>query len=472
MTRAHSSRLRKVLLPTWLLLGDTVVAFAALSLAYWLRYESPLREFAAIEVTDARFTAYIPLLLLGVAFLIAGFAQLNLYEERLLLRKYQGLSLVIKATTIWVAAYLGLALVVKFDPPISRFFVPIAYGCVLALMFLWRTAFYALLVRPRWRERIRQQVAVLGWSEEAAALVAELAAQPAHPYQFRGVVTLPGEAAPPASVLGSLDTLPDTLATHHIDILIAARTDLSREQLLRVVESCERAYVEWKVIPNSFQILLSGLRLQTIGRLPVLGVEDLAINKLFNRALKRFVDLIGAFIGLLFSAPVILVLALAIKRESPGGPVFFRQTRVGAGHRTFTLWKLRSMVPEAAASDYARQSTARGDARLLRIGAFMRRWNLDELPQYWNVLRGDMSLVGPRPERPVHVDRLSAEIPHYLPRHLAKPGMSGWAQVNGLRGESSIAQRIQHDIYYIENWSLWLDIQILLLTFVRWKNAY
>jgi lipopolysaccharide/colanic/teichoic acid biosynthesis glycosyltransferase len=173
-----------------------------------------------------------------------------------------------------------------------------------------------------------------------------------------------------------------------------------------------------------------------------------------------------------YAAPVIALLALLIKRESPGGPVFFAQTRVGAGHRPFTLWKLRSMVPEAAASDGERQSTARGDARLLRIGAFMRRWNLDELPQFWNVIRGDMSLVGPRPERPYHVDRLSAEIPHYLPRHLAKPGMSGWAQVNGLRGESSIARRIQHDIYYIENWSLWLDLQIIALTFVRWKNAY
>jgi lipopolysaccharide/colanic/teichoic acid biosynthesis glycosyltransferase len=129
-------------------------------------------------------------------------------------------------------------------------------------------------------------------------------------------------------------------------------------------------------------------------------------------------------------------------------------------------------VPEAAAVDGQRQSTARNDTRLLRIGAFMRRWNLDELPQFWNVLLGQMSLVGPRPERPVHVDKLSTEIPHYHPRHLVKPGMSGWAQVNGLRGDSSIAQRIQHDIYYIENWSLWLDVQILLLTFVRWKNAY
>jgi exopolysaccharide biosynthesis polyprenyl glycosylphosphotransferase len=471
MTRTSSSRLRKVILPSWLLIGDTIVAFAALSLAYWLRYESPLRQLAAIDVPDARYGAYVPLLLLGVAFLIAGFAQLNLYEERLLLRKYQGLALIIKATTYWLAAYLGLALVVKFDPPISRLFVPIAYVCVLALMFLWRSAFYSALIRPAWRERTRQQVAVLGWNDEARALAGELAAQPAHPYRFRGVITLPGEPATPESI-GTLDTLTDALARHQIDILIASRTDIPRDQLLRVVESCERAYVEWKVIPNSFQILLSGLRLQTVGRLPVLGIEELAINKLFNRALKRGVDLIGATLGLLLSLPVLALLALLIKRESPGGPTFFRQTRIGAGHRTFTLWKLRSMVPDAARRDGERQSTARNDERLLRIGALMRRWNLDELPQFWNVLRGDMSLVGPRPERPHHVDRLSSEIPHYLPRHLVKPGMSGWAQVNGLRGDTSIAQRIQHDIYYIENWSLWLDLQILLLTFVRWKNAY
>jgi exopolysaccharide biosynthesis polyprenyl glycosylphosphotransferase len=468
--RTSSSRLRKVVLPAWLVAGDTFVAFAALALAFWLRYYSPLARFG-LDVPDAHFVDYVPLLLMGVGFLIAGYAQLNSYEERLLLRKYQGLALIIKGTTYWLAGYLALALVIKFDPPISRLFVPIAYVCVLGLMFIWRSVFYALLLRPAWREQLRQQVAILGWNEEARALAAELQAQPAHPYQFRGIITLEGESTPPM-VLGSIDELPEVLARHRLDIVIAARTDLPRAQLLRVVETCERAYVEWKVVPSSFQILLSGLRLQTIGRLPVLGVEELAISRLFNRGLKRGVDLTGALLGLLLSAPVIAALAVLIKRESPGGPVFFRQPRIGAGHRTFTLWKLRSMVPDAAVHDGEQQSTVRGDARLLRIGAFMRRWNLDELPQFWNVLRGDMSLVGPRPERPLHVDRLSTEIAHYLPRHIVKPGMSGWAQVNGLRGDTSIEQRIQHDIYYIENWSLWLDIQILLLTFVRWKNAY
>lgn len=463
------ARLRKVLLPAWLVVGDAVMAFVALAIAYWLRYESPLRKLALIDVPNARFVDYVPLLALGVAFLIAGFAQLNLYEERWLLRKYQSLALIGKGATIWLAAYLALALVIKFDPPISRLFVPMGYISVMLVMFVWRSAFYAAVVRPAWCERLRQQVAVLGWNPEAQALARELRSDPRHPYQFRGVITLPGETAPPEA-LGSVENLPALLERYRIDVLIAARTDLDREQLLRAVETCERAYVAWKVIPSSFQIFLSGLRLQTIGRLPVLGVEELPINRLFNRAVKRMVDLAGAAVGLVVSAPVILMLAFLIKRESPEGSVFFAQRRVGAGHREFTLWKLRSMVPGAPAQDRERQSTRRGDERLLRIGAFMRRWNLDELPQFWNVLRGDMSLVGPRPERPYHVERLATEIPHYIPRHLAKPGMSGWAQVQGLRGDSDLAARVQHDIYYIENWSLWLDVQILLLTFFRWRS--
>lgn len=470
MRRTSSRRLRNIVLPAWLVVGDTVFAFAGLALGYWTRYQTPLGHIG-IDVPDATFGEYVPLLLMGVAFLIAGYAQLGLYEERLLLRKYQSLALIIKGTSIWLAGYLGLALVLKFNPPISRLFVPLAYLGVVGVMFVWRSAFYAILIHPRWRERIRQRVAILGWNDEARSLVDDLESQPAHPYQFCGVIPLPGDRIG-ARTVGDFETLADTLTQNQIDILISARTDLPREQLLRVVQACERTYVDWKVIPSSFQIFLSGLRLQTVGRLPVLGIEDLAINKLFNRALKRLVDLIGAAIGLIVSLPVMVVLAILIKRESPAGPVLFAQTRVGSGHRNFTLWKLRSMLPDAAVSDGERQSTARNDARLLRVGAFMRRWNLDELPQFWNVLRGDMSLIGPRPERPYHVDRLSEEIPHYLPRHLAKPGMSGWAQVNGLRGDSSIAERIQHDIYYIENWSLWLDVQILLLTFVRWKNAY
>jgi lipopolysaccharide/colanic/teichoic acid biosynthesis glycosyltransferase len=498
---------RETIAPLTLLGGDTLVTFAGLSLGYWLRYVSPLARLG-IDVPDATYARYLPLLLVGVALLIAAFAQFGLYDTRLLLRRYLSLNAILKGAAFWLVIYLSISLVLKFDPPISRLFVVIAFFCVVVLLYFWRALAYTLLTRPAVVGRLRRRAVLLGWNDAARALAAELTRDPAHPFALAGNITLGRDTtspftsrpechvirdtlspAPPLEstechlisdtagelrlrVLGGAAELEAILAHEAADVLIITRLDLPRADVQRIVETCERAYVEWKIVPGTFDIFLSGLHLQTVGRVPVLGVEELAIRRLFNRGAKRAFDLLGAVVGLILSAPIVAVLAVLIKRESPHGSVFFRQTRVGTGHQPFTVWKLRSMVPDAAATDGARQSTARGDARLLRIGAFMRRWNLDELPQFWNVLRGDMSLVGPRPERPLHVDRLSAEIPHYLPRHLVKPGMTGWAQVNGLRGDSDLAARVQHDIYYIENWSWWLDVQIILLTFVRWKNAY
>ncbi len=472
------------MVPLVLLGGDTLVTFAGLALGYWIRYASPLAPESGtgffIPVPDATFPRYLPLLLVGVALLLAAFAQFGLYDSRLLLRRYLSLNAILKGAAFWLVAYLGVSLVLKFDPPISRLFVVIAFVCVIALLSLWRSLAYAIVTRTSLLARLRRRAVLLGWNDDAHALAAEIIRDPAHPFSLAGVVTLGGDTSAFANVagrpadLGSVGELPAIFKRESIDLLIITRLDLPRDELQRIVETCERAYVEWKIVPGAFDIFLSGLRLQTIGRVPVLGVEELAINRLLNRALKRTIDLVGATFGLVISAPFIAVLAALIKRESPGGPVFFRQVRVGADHRSFTLFKLRSMTPDAAATDSARQSTARDDPRLLRIGALMRRWNLDELPQYWNVLCGDMSLVGPRPERPHHVEHLAHAIPHYMPRHVVKPGMTGWAQVNGLRGESDLAARAQHDIYYIENWSVWLDVQILLLTFARWRgtNAY
>lgn len=482
MPRAASNSFRETTVPLTLLAGDTVVTFGGVALAWWLRYVSPVGRIG-IDVPDATFPRYLPLLLLGVGLLVGAFAQFGLYDTRLVLRRYQSLNAILKGAAFWLVAYLSVSLVLKFDPEISRLFVILAFVCVVTLLYAWRTVVYAVATRTSVLARLRRRAVLLGWNEHAQALAAEIARDPAHPFVLTGMIAPHGTPAPfpvpteaPAATalrpLGSAVELPEILARESPDLLILTRLDLPHDEVQAIVEACERNYVEWKIVPGTFDIFLSGLRLQTIGRVPVLGVEELAINRLFNRALKRGFDLLAATVGLVLSAPVVVVLAALIKRESPEGPVFFRQARVGASHQPFTLWKLRSMRPDAAATDSQRQSTARGDPRLLRIGAFLRRWNLDELPQFWNVLRGEMSLVGPRPERPYHVEQLAAAIPHYLPRHLVKPGMTGWAQINGLRGDSDLGARVQHDIYYIENWSVWLDVQIVLLTFVRWKNAY
>ena len=467
----YGNPLRQVVLPGLLFAGDIAVAFAGLSLAWWIRY----RALAAVGVPaeSARYADYMPLLAVGVGLLGGTFAHLGLYHDRLLLRRYQSFAIILKGTVFWFAAYLGLSLTLKFQPPISRIFVAVAFLCVVVLLYLWRSAFVASIGRGLLLERIQQRVAILGWSDDAARLVAEVATTGSHPFQIVGLVAeFPGQPDPrahlPALVLGDFGELGDILHRHRIDILIAAHLDLPPDRLQTLVRTCERHYVELKVVPSIFQVFVSGLRMQTVGPVPVLGVEELPATRLLNRVLKRSTDLVGALVGLAISTPIIAVLAWLIRRESPG-PIFYAQERIGAGHRPFTMWKLRSMRPDSSDPRHLRAGFAQADPRL-RIGRFMRRWNLDELPQFWNVLRGDMSLVGPRPERPVHVDRLTDEIPHYLPRHMVKPGMTGWAQVNGLRGVGDLRARIQHDIYYIENWSFWLDAQILLLTFVRWRS--
>lgn len=498
MSRAAANSLREKTIPIALLAGDTLVTFAGLVLGWWLRYQSPLGRLG-LDVEDASLERYLPLLLVGVALLLAAFAQFGLYDARILLRRYQSLNGIIKGTAFWLMAYLGLSLVLKFDPPISRLFAFVAFGCVIALLFVWRSFVYSVVIHTPLLQQVRRRAILLGWNDDSRAIATAISTDAANPLEFVGVVSLPDdgrEKESDASIeprgsaqgsaegarserngptfsdkfLGTVDALDAVLEHEAVDLLIATRFDIPREQLRGVVETCERHYVEWKIVPGAFDIFLSGLRLQTIGGVPVLGVEELAVNRLVSRVVKRSVDLAGGCIGLVLSLPLMLIIAALIKRESPNGPVLFQQQRVGVGHKPFTLYKLRSMKPEAAAADEVRQSTARADPRLLRIGASIRRWNLDELPQFWNVIRGDMSLIGPRPERPFHVDQLALNIAHYLPRHVVKPGMSGWAQVNGLRGDSDLAERVQHDIYYIENWSIWLDIQIILLTFVRWRN--
>jgi len=472
-SRGRQSTLRQLVLPAILIVGDLAFAFAALSLAWWIRYETRLGQFG-IPVGNARFADYLPLLLVGVALLSGTYAHLRLYDERLLLRRYQSYGIILKGSVFWLMAYLGVSLALKFQPPISRVFVTVAFLCLAALLFLWRVLFVSVISRGSLLEHIQQRVALLGWNDDALRLVREISGAKAHPYQIVGLVgEEPGRrpdprADLPALVLGHFGELDSLLRTHRIDIVIAAHLAFPPERLRELVRTCERHYVELKIVPSVFEVFVSGLRMQAIGAVPLLGIEELAITRLLNRLAKRAADLVGAVVGLILSAPIVVLLAILIRRESPG-PVFYRQERIGVGHRPFTMWKLRSMHMGASSPDYLRQGFGGNDPRL-RIGRFMRRWNLDELPQFWNVLRGEMSLVGPRPERPIHVDRLSDEIPHYLPRHLVKPGMTGWAQVNNLRGTGDLHARIQHDIYYIENWSLWLDVQIILLTFARWRS--
>ncbi|TMD41417.1 MAG: exopolysaccharide biosynthesis polyprenyl glycosylphosphotransferase [Chloroflexi bacterium] len=235
--------------------------------------------------------------------------------------------------------------------------------------------------------------------------------------------------------------------------------------MLHLIKTCDDLQVDFRMLPDVFEIITTRVSADVVDGIPLVGVRRSQVEGL-GLVLKRAFDLVLAVLLLGLLSPILLLLALAIRLSSTKGPVLFRQERVGKDGQIFTLLKFRSMIPDAEAATGPVFATA-DDQRRTAIGRLIRRFSLDELPQLLNIVRGDMSLVGPRPERPYFVERFGAEIPRYLERHQVRPGVTGWAQVNDLRGTTSIADRTIYDIYYIENWSLSFDIKILLLTIGR-----
>jgi exopolysaccharide biosynthesis polyprenyl glycosylphosphotransferase len=243
----------------------------------------------------------------------------------------------------------------------------------------------------------------------------------------------------------------------------------AQSEIVSLANLCEKMMVQFKVIPSYFQILVSGLHLETVSGIPILGVSRLPLDRTANIVLKRVIDIIGSIVGLVFSIPLIAIFGALVYLESPG-PILYRQRRLGRNGQEFFIFKIRSMKLNAEAKGQIGWTT-KNDPRRLRIGGFMRKWNIDEIPQFWNVLMGEMSLVGPRPERPELIRNFKDEIPHYNARHNVKPGITGWAQVKGFRGDTDLGERIKCDLFYLENWNVLLDFQIMLMTFSRRENA-
>jgi exopolysaccharide biosynthesis polyprenyl glycosylphosphotransferase len=352
--------------------------------------------------------------------------------------------------------------------------VAIACACTLPAIVLWRVVLHSLLGFGSFRTRLQQRVLLIGWNREAIQLVDAIAGDRHHPYRVIGCLQArpqrpDEETRAGCPSLGSLSELEQVLVAHSVDVVIVSDLGLGMDSIAQVVEFCERRYVDFKIVPTLFRVFVSHLKLQSVSGIPVLGIENLEIATPASAFMKRAFDLLGSIVGLILSAPIIAILAVLIKLESPG-PFIYGQTRTGRNGRSFRIYKMRSMRLDAEAN--GAQWATEADPRRTKIGAFMRSTNLDELPQFWNVFRGEMSLVGPRPERPELIARFETEIPHYNPRHTVRPGMTGWAQVNGLRGNTSLVERIKYDLYYIENWSIIFDVQIIILTFFKRSNAY
>lgn len=449
------------------------MALLAAYSAYWLRFHTVLRDFGNFDAMTLR--QYSGHTALGSLTLLLVMSWQGIYHQNILLRSRWVSSNIAKGILIWTAGFLALTLALKLQPPISRVFVLLNGATALLLVLGWRSVFLNYLRSPGRIEALQQRALFVGWNAEAQGLWRTLKRDQARAHDILGWVRTdsaedghPGDDSLPC--LGGLHEVEHLVSAHAVDMIMVADLHGPREQMIALANLCEREMIQFKVIPSCFRVFVSGLTLETIAGTPVLGVTRLPLDDTFNVMIKRVIDVIGAVAGLVLSAPVIAVFSAIVWLESRG-PVFYRQRRWGVNGVPFEIIKIRSMRPDAEKSNGA-QWCSKDDPRRLHVGAFMRRWNIDELPQFWNVLKGEMSLVGPRPERPELIAGFKHQIPHYNARHHSKPGMTGWAQINGLRGDTDLGERIQCDLWYLENWSLWLDLQIMLLTFFKRDNAY
>jgi Undecaprenyl-phosphate glucose phosphotransferase len=274
-------------------------------------------------------------------------------------------------------------------------------------------------------------------------------------------------------VVGKISQLREKILALEVDEVIVAIGRASQNFLLELVDRCEDLPVSVKIYPDAFQLITSSEgAIADLTGLPLVSVKDSSLRGI-NRAVKRVVDVVISGLVLILSSPLLLLQALLIKITDPSGPVLYFQERVGLDGRPFTVIKFRSM--KATSEETGPGWTVKNDPRRTRLGTFMRRYSLDELPQFINVLMGDMSIVGPRPEQIHKVEEFSQKYPRYSRRHKEKAGITGWAQVNGLRGDTSIEERIRYDLYYVENWSVLFDLKIMLKTLIvifSDKNAY
>jgi Undecaprenyl-phosphate glucose phosphotransferase len=457
-----------------LILTDVAMIGLAFLLAYWMRRSIPWPNEAQ---NVGSFSDYASIVLVQVVSVVVVFAFSHLYHLT------RGPSRIDESYAIFaftsVATLMGVALaslLFKNSPlelDYSRGMILYGWGFTILFVTVGRVVHAYVRARLRRQGWGRDRVLIVGTGEIGRMIYQKIQSNPGLGYEGVGFVAANGQNGTPlaAPVLGQASELSPIIDKHQVDEVIIAMPDATHQEILMLISECERGKVSIKVFPDVFQIMASQVSIGDMGGLPLLTVRDIALRG-WKRTAKRLMDIVGAACGLVFISPMLIFMAILIKLDSPG-PVFYAQERMGLDARPFLMLKFRSMRQDAEA--HGPGWTVEGDPRVTRLGRIIRRINVDELPQLVNVLIGEMSLIGPRPERPVYVNQFRRSIPRYMDRHWEKAGMTGWAQVNGLRGDTSIVERTKYDLWYIENWSLLLDIKILIRTFfnlVQSPNAY
>ena len=454
------------------MLIDAVVLALSYFLAWMIRFVGPM---SATAVRTRSFQQYMLMLIFIIPVYLLLYQAFTLYTPMRMQGRRLVLANIVKANSLGLLILMFTFYMID-EGDFSRSTYIMFYLINIVLQWGTRMLIFALLRDMREKGMNQTQMICVGYSRAAEEYIDRVLANPQWGYVIRGILddNVPaGTAYRGIKVLGRIANLNVILPENRLDE-IAITLGLSEYyRLEEIVALCEKSGVHTKFIPDYNKIIPTKPYTEDILGLPVINIRYVPLNNTFNAMVKRAMDVVGSIAGIIVTSPIMLLMCLLIKLTSPG-PLIYKQERVGLHNQNFRMYKFRSMEVQPE-SEEKKAWTVKNDPRVTGIGKFMRHTSIDELPQLFNILKGDMSLVGPRPERPFFVEKFREEIPRYMVKHQVRPGLTGWAQVKGYRGDTSIRKRIECDLYYIENWSVGFDIKIIFLTFFKGfvnKNAY
>ena len=427
---------------------DAGIIGAAYFFSWYLRFKSGVFVQDAGVLPAKTYFSALFLIIPGYLLLYSIF---QLYMPRRVKSYRKELMDIIRANGIGFMIFILVLYFIKQEH-FSRQMLCIFFFINISLEFASRYLIRTILWKMRKQGLNQKHILMIGESQMAEQYMDRLRENPKWGYQV-------------FAHLKDEEKLERILEGNELDEVVIALRAEDYGKLERIVDVCEKAGVHTKMIPDFGNVISTRPYIEDMQGIPVIHVRRVPLNIMRNRVAKRAVDLIGATVAIILFSPVMLltVLVVALTEE---GSVIYRQERVGLHNQVFYMYKFRSMIMQDEEKEKAEWST-RNDPRITPVGKLIRRTSIDELPQLFNVLKGEMSLVGPRPERPQFVQKFRDEIPRYMVKHQVRPGMTGWAQINGYRGDTSIEKRIEYDLYYIENWTMVFDMKILILTIFK-----
>lgn len=451
---------------------DAGVIIISYVLAWYLRFKSGIFDMDPWYLS-------LQVYMTALVFIVPGYLLLYYAFQLYTPKRVRGRRLeawnILQANTIGLLVFIVI-LYLRHQADFSRTMIFIFYCMNVFLEVLMRNVIRIFLRKIRSKGLNQKHILLIGYSRAAEQYIDRILMNPEWGYNVRGILAdnVPrGTEYKGIKVLGRIENLTIVLPENRLDEIAITLGLAEYHKLERIVNMCEKSGVHTKFIPDYNNVIPTKPYTEDLQGLPVVNIRRVPLNDPINKFMKRVVDLFGAAVAVILFSPVMLITSIIIKKTSPG-PLIFEQERVGLGNKPFKMYKFRSMVVQDELNEKG-EWTTKNDPRVTPVGKFIRKTSIDELPQLFNVLKGNMSLVGPRPERPQFVEKFREEVPRYMIKHQVRPGLTGWAQINGYRGDTSIKKRIEHDLYYIENWTLGLDFKIIFLTFFKGfinKNAY